>query len=123
VEQCKELNEAGVRIIKVFSVGPEFDFESTKPYHSTAKFFLFDTAGEGYGGTGKTFDWRLLRKYDQEIPFFLSGGLNPQNVSSLEELKGMNLHALDLNSGVESEPGVKEVNQIEEVLAKVTVIN
>ena len=72
--QCEDLRNKGLMIIKAFSVGRDFNFDSTVPYKQSAEYFLFDTKGPGYGGTGKAFDWMLLEKYDQEVPFFLSGG-------------------------------------------------
>jgi phosphoribosylanthranilate isomerase len=96
----------------VFAVDDEMDFSCTKPYRDTCDFFLFDTKGKYYGGNARTFNWTILTKYDQQIPFFLSGGIGPDNVMEVNELKGMNLHAIDINSGVEISPGVKDVGQI-----------
>src|SRR6478609_1137183 len=113
-EDCKALIER-VGVIKVFSVDHQFDFGSTKPYQSFSDFFLFDTKTESYGGSGKVFDWNLLKKYDQQIPFFLSGGLSPANIGDIKELKGMNLHAIDINSGVEIAPGLKSIEKIKSI--------
>lgn len=109
VEQVKELNDFGLKIIKVFSVDDDFDFSTTKGYQPYCEYFLFDTKGKYYGGNAKTFDWELLKKYDQHVPFFLSGGVNIENMDGINELQGMNLFALDVNSGVEISPGVKDV--------------
>lgn len=110
-ENCKALkSRAGV--IKVFSIGSEFDFDLTKPFQPYSDFFLFDTQTEGYGGSGNSFDWSLLKKYDQRIPFFLSGGLSPDKARDIKRLEGMNLHAIDVNSGAEVAPGLKEVEKI-----------
>jgi phosphoribosylanthranilate isomerase len=118
VEVCKRLKEEGFGVIKVFSVGDDFDFSITEPYAAVVDFFLFDTKGKYYGGNAQVFDWELLRKYDQQVPFFLSGGLTPENIGSLESLKDMNIHALDVNSGVEISPGVKDVEKIKELKRK-----
>jgi phosphoribosylanthranilate isomerase len=109
---CLRLKEEGFGVIKVFSIGDEFDFSMTEQYAAITDFFLFDTKGKYYGGNAQVFDWGQLNKYDQQVPFFLSGGLNPANVLKLSSLKGMNIHALDVNSGVEVSPGVKDVNKI-----------
>jgi phosphoribosylanthranilate isomerase len=53
-----------------------------------------------------------LKKYDQQTPFFLSGGLSTENIENVKELKDMNLHAIDINSGVEIAPGIKSVEKI-----------
>jgi phosphoribosylanthranilate isomerase len=106
---CNALREK-VKVIKVFRVDESFDFSSTKEFSSSADFFLFDTKGENYGGTGQTFDWNLLTKYDQQIPFFLSGGLSVDSIQRIKEFEGLNLYGLDFNSRVESEPGIKDIN-------------
>ena len=92
----------------------DFDFEEVKSYRSDVNYFLFDTKGRDFGGNGVVFDWKILEKYDQEIPFFLSGGISPDNVVGVRSLKGMNLHALDVNSGVESGVGIKDVEKVRE---------
>lgn len=117
--QCEALGQFGLGIIKVFSVGNDFDFEITKPYKKVVDYFLFDTKGRHYGGNASTFNWDLLKQYDQEIPFFLSGGLSPENIEEVRKLDSMNIHALDVNSGVEISPGVKDslkVKQLNEIL-------
>jgi len=114
-EVCRVLMNDRIGVIKVFSIDKEFDFSKTKPYEPYSDFFLFDTKSESYGGSGKSFDWNLLKKYNQQIPFFLSGGLSPYNIQNLEELQGMNLHAIDINSGVETAPGLKDGTKIKSI--------
>jgi phosphoribosylanthranilate isomerase len=106
-ELCEALKKSGVGVIKAFSVDSNFDFNITKPYKSFVDFFLFDTKGKFYGGNAEVFDWGVLQKYDQEVPFFLSGGLNAGNISGIASLLKMNIHALDVNSGIEIAPAVK----------------
>ena len=115
-EQCDELKATGLGVIKVFSVDDDFNFDLTKPYREVVDYFLFDTKGKYYGGNAKTFNWKILRQYDQEVPFFLSGGLSPDNVNTLGDIQKMNLHALDLNSGVEISPGIKDLEKIKTVM-------
>ena len=113
---CERLKQFGVKIIKAFSVDSNFDFNSTMPYESMVDYFLFDTKGKKYGGNAVAFDWSLLNQYHQRIPFFLSGGLNPENIKTITTLSTMNLHALDINSGVEISPGIKDVVMIQSIL-------
>jgi phosphoribosylanthranilate isomerase len=115
VEQVRFLHGKGVKVIKVFSVGDDFDFAVTRPYREVVDYFLFDTKGKYYGGNAQVFDWTILKHYDQEVPFFLSGGIGPDNVENMATLSGMNLHALDVNSGVESKPGLKDLGKIEKL--------
>ncbi len=115
-EICDELKATGLGVIKVFSIDEDFDFELTKPYRDVVDYFLFDTKGKYYGGNATTFNWQVLEKYDQKIPFFLSGGLSPENVNALGDIVKMNIHALDLNSGVEISPGLKDLEKIRTIM-------
>lgn len=112
VAQCEALRQEGVGVIKVFSVGDDFDFNQTRPYEDVADFFLFDTKGKYYGGNATAFDWTVLEQYNQKVPFFLSGGIGPDNVEAIQDLKGMNIHAIDINSGVEESPALKNTQKI-----------
>jgi phosphoribosylanthranilate isomerase len=112
VEQCGALRTHNIGVIKVFSVGDGFDFGLTKPYEAVSDFFLFDTKGKYYGGNAVTFDWTMLDRYDQRVPFFLSGGIGPDNIEAIRGLKNMNIHAVDVNSGVEERPALKDIQKI-----------
>ncbi len=112
VSQCAELKNNNLGVIKVCSMDDQFDFLKMTPYKSVVNYFLFDTNSNSYGGTGKTFDWNLLNNYDQEIPFFLSGGLSISNIEQTRDIRKMNLHAFDFNSGVELSPGVKDIHKL-----------
>jgi phosphoribosylanthranilate isomerase len=120
VEVCAVIKQAGIGVIKVFSVDDDFDFAVTKPYQSVVDFFLFDTKGKYYGGNAQAFDWSVLQRYDQQIPFFLSGGIAPDNVTNIAALKNMNLHALDVNSGVEVQPALKSIEKINTLITQVS---
>jgi len=120
LDDCEKIRASGLLVIKVFSVDASFDFEETKRFASGADYFMFDTKGQHYGGNGIAFDWDMLRKYDQRVPFFLSGGLTLGNREKIKKLKDLNVHALDLNSGVEIRPGLKDVDLIGEWIEKFT---
>lgn len=118
-EQCRELKESGQRLIKVFSIGrDDFDFHQLDTYKPYVHYFLFDTRGKERGGNGVTFDWSQLRRYDQEVPFFLSGGISLDNVPQLSELPFFNIHAIDVNSRFEVEPGVKDIPLLQKLKDK-----
>jgi phosphoribosylanthranilate isomerase len=95
-----------IQIIKVFSIGENFNFESLEPYEKACDYYLFDTKGKLPGGNGTTFDWEILENYNSKKPFFLSGGIG---IDELEKLKTLNLpiYAIDVNSKFEIEPGLK----------------
>jgi phosphoribosylanthranilate isomerase len=83
-----------------------------------ADWLLFDTWVDGAkGGTGRTFDWSLLSAQTVSRRFFLSGGLDPRNVRLAVET--VNPDAVDVSSGVEDEPGVKNHNKIERFIRQV----
>ena len=113
VEFCLNLKselDSKIEIIKVFSVDDHFNFEILKPFESVCNYFLFDTKGKLPGGNGTTFDWKVLEKYPSSKPFFLSGGIGLEEIDLTKEILTTNLpiHALDLNSKFESEPGLKD---------------
>jgi phosphoribosylanthranilate isomerase len=115
VSDCAKLRQEGVGVIKAFSIDSSFDFNTTMPYESVVDYFLFDSKGKLYGGNGVSFDWSLLRNYHQRVPFFLSGGLDEENLQGVENLTSMNLHGLDFNSGVEIAPGQKDIDKVRAV--------
>lgn len=115
---CATLQDQGLKVIKVFAVDDKMDFRVTKLYVPHADYFLFDTKGKYYGGNAKVFDWEVLNRYDQEVPFFLSGGLSADHVEAVSKLRGMNLHALDLNSGIEASPGLKSIEKLTALLSR-----
>lgn len=122
---CAELKtlliETSVEIIKVFSVKNDFDFERLKKYETVVDYFLFDTKGKNKGGNGITFNWEILKEYPSEKPFFLSGGIGPEEVEGIKKLKAYFqqnrkenlLYAIDVNSKFEEQPGFKNVEKLE----------
>ena len=104
-----------LKIIKAFPVDAGFDFAVLKTFEKYVDYFLFDAKGESRGGTGRTFDWKLLDSYVLDVPFFLSGGISIENISRANAMKNLKLYAFDLNSRFELEPGVKDVNLIREL--------
>lgn len=115
VSQCGELKDQGVDVIKVFSVDDDMDFKVTEAYGSVVDYFLFDTKGKFFGGNAQAFDWNVLTRYDQKVPFFLSGGITPENVERIGALNAFNIRAIDVNSGVELRPGLKDVEKIKAI--------
>jgi phosphoribosylanthranilate isomerase len=116
---CFSVKSMGIEVIKAFSIDANFDFDQTASYQEAADFFLFDTRGKNFGGTGIAFDWSLLKAYKGSTPFFLSGGLYEQNISQLASIEHPSLYAIDLNSGVEDAPGVKSVQRIKNIIETV----
>ena len=111
-----------IKLIKAFQVDSDFSFDLTEAYRPLVDYFLFDTKSDGYGGSGQTFSWDLLKKYNGDIPYILSGGLSPSNFQSAVQFatKNPRCQILDLNSGFESQteplPGIKNIDSLKEVL-------
>ena len=82
--------------------------------------FLFDTEGVGYGGTGKKFNWDVLKPARIDKLFFLSGGIEPGDVEKLREFShervAAKLFSIDINSKFEQSPGVKDLKKIRTML-------
>jgi len=123
-EQCRVLKAAGYEIIKVFGIGgADFDFRQLAPYKPHVHHFLFDTKTQHHGGSGQAFDWDILQQYDNEIPFFLSGGISLENIDQIGLLKETNLYAIDVNSRFETAPGQKNMGSLQQLKEKLCKIN
>ncbi len=103
-----------VKVVKVFRVGaavPDFG-----PYENEVDYFLFDTDSALYGGTGRHFNWELIKGITIPKPYFLSGGIGPNDVQGVQVMEktkaGASLIALDINSQFELEPGLKNLEKI-----------
>lgn len=117
---CRSIRQKGVNIIKAFLVDEHFNFAMLNNYKPHCDFFLFDTPGKNPGGNGVSFDWGILRKYDNEKPFFLSGGIGPDNIDDILALsKTLPIYGVDINSKFESVPGVKNIEQVRAFIQKI----
>ncbi len=112
-EYCKALVNEGVHVIKALDPGIAGNEDKLKAYYGVVHYFLFDTPGESHGGTGRKFNWDKLTGYSLPVPFFLSGGIGPNDGPAIREVDQMWFHGVDLNSRFELEPGVKNVKQLE----------
>ena len=111
-EDCHALQKRGYSLIKAFSVATADDLERTSAYEGRVDYFLFDTKCDNYGGSGKQFDWSVLEAYHGETPFLLSGGLRPESTEAIRRFHHPRLAGIDLNSGFEIEPGLKDVEKL-----------
>ncbi|WP_455671973.1 phosphoribosylanthranilate isomerase [Phocaeicola sp.] len=118
-EQCRKLKAAGLGTIKVFSISRAEDLQPTICYEGICDYFLFDTACPGYGGSGKAFDWNVLAAYQGNTPFLLSGGLNPAGIESLKAFHHPAWAGVDLNSGFETAPGMKDATLLQTFIEQI----
>lgn len=106
------------RVVKAFRVRETSTKEEFAPYADVVHGFLLDTYSKGIaGGTGHTFDWSIIEKLELQRPVILAGGLNPDNVE--EALQEVLPFGLDVNSGVEIEPGIKDHGKLYDFVRKV----
>lgn len=111
-EFCQQLQATGMKVIKAFSLRTPEDVQATEDYIPFCDYFLFDTPCQGYGGSGKSFDWELLTHYQGSVPFLLSGGLNPTSLEALAAFHHPRWAGIDLNSGFEQAPGMKDASSL-----------
>ncbi|HXC04630.1 MAG TPA: phosphoribosylanthranilate isomerase [Bacteroidia bacterium] len=108
-EFCKEIRK-DIPVIKAFGLDASFDFNRLQSYVGAVDYFLFDTRTTEHGGSGKKFDWDILKNYTMDIPFFLSGGIAPDDIMTIEKFRSEFplLYGIDLNSRFEISPAVKD---------------
>ncbi len=112
-ELCSKLLAEGITVIKAFSLLDQLPLGHIKAYEEVCKFFLFDTKGKLAGGNGKQFSWNILEDYTLDKPFFLSGGIGPEDAVQIRCIDHPQLYAVDINSGFESRPARKNIPEIE----------
>lgn len=105
----------GLPVIKAFAIREAADLVAVKPYVGVADLFLFDAkppkGSDLPGGNGVSFDWRLLAALDPSVDYMLSGGLTKDNVGEALALTGA--LAVDLSSGIERAPGIKDLDMMD----------
>ncbi len=104
----------GARVIKALRIGSMADMRDAERFHTD--FHLLDAdAGSQYGGTGRTWNWDLIGARRSKIPVILSGGLTPENVA--EAIEAVHPWGVDVASGVEASPGIKDPAKVEAFIA------
>ena len=114
----KTIKKMDVKVIKSVSISTKDDLKKIDKYKSV-DYFLFDykpLKGELPGGNSKSFDWNILKNLETKKPWFLSGGINTDNIKQI--LKDINPLGVDLSSGVEKELGIKDNRIIDNFIEK-----
>ena len=118
VNFCHSL-QTFVKIIKVFKIDYNFNFKKTEEFDKVCDYFLFDTKSQLHGGSGKKFDWDLLKNYNCKKDFFLSGGID---ISDIEEIKKIvnsyPIAGIDVNSKFELDNLEKDKEKINLLIKK-----
>jgi phosphoribosylanthranilate isomerase len=113
-EYCMRLSEH-VRIIKAFRIS-EILPGNMEEYQPSCSMFLFDTAGQGFGGTGKKFDHSILSGYKLNTEYMLSGGISAADSFHLKSFCPDKMTGVDLNSRFEISPGLKNITMLEKFI-------
>lgn len=111
---CNKIKKLGVKIIKAFNVHSAFDFEILEGYESYCSYFLFDAFGKKAGGNGIVFNWGLLKKYNGNTPFLLSGGIDETMTNKLKKITHPQFIGVDINSKFETAAAYKNIEKIKE---------
>ncbi|MBT5783890.1 MAG: phosphoribosylanthranilate isomerase [Candidatus Thioglobus sp.] len=116
-ESAAECRQYAMPFIKALRVNQETNvIKMAEEYHQASGLLLDAFNKDTYGGTGESFDWSLA-KVDIELPIILAGGLNPNTVA--DAVSQVNPYAVDVSSGVESEPGIKDIDKIRKFIQRV----
>lgn len=113
---CRSLRNKGVLVLKAFQIYAAEDFEDTLLYNDQVDYFLFDTKTAFYGGSGSKFDWSLLDAYHGNTPFFLSGGIGPDDVQAIQKINHPLFRGVDLNSRFEIAPAIKSYKLLQQFI-------
>lgn len=106
------------KIIKALPIKDAGDLSAAASFENCADFLLFDSKSNGeFGGSGRKFNWEILRNFSAKKPWFLSGGLNLQNID--EALQIAAAEFIDISSGIEEIRGKKSPKLIKEFMAKI----
>ncbi len=120
---CEQVSSY-IQTIKAFRIAEDDNIQwKIKDYFDSCDMYMFDTMGAGYGGTGKKFDWNMLKDVNIGKPFFLSGGIEPTDAAAVKEFAkepvAKDLFALDVNSRFEETQGVKDMKLVKKFVEEV----
>lgn len=120
IEYIRELRKIfpKIFIIKAFAISNKNYLDYIKNFENEVDYYLLDNKNPG---SGKNFDWNLLKDFKSQKPYFLSGGININNID--EAFKILNPEYIDISSGIEEERGIKSSKLIIEILKKIKTIN
>lgn len=118
---CEQISDH-ITTIKAFRIGVDEHIDwKIHPYRESVDMFLFDTVGVSYGGNGAQFDWTLLEKAAIRKPYFLSGGIGPEDAAKARDFasRQKDFFSLDVNSRFETSPGIKDMALVRQFVESV----
>lgn len=121
IEFCEELYKNNFSIIKVFRVNEFFSFFVIQQYYNYSNYFLFETYSKQYGGSGKKFSWKKISGYTFNTKFFISGGIDTEDVERIKNILSIKFFGIDLNSQFEIEPGNKNRDELRRFIHKISL--
>ena len=119
---CEILKEKKINLIKAFGIESNNDLLKTKNYDDYCDFYIFDTKTDSYGGSGRKFNWQLLDEYKGNKPFLLSGGIKTGDEFEIINFTHPKFAGIDINSGFEDKPGLKNIKKIQDFIEKISKI-
>jgi phosphoribosylanthranilate isomerase len=121
VEYCNILKKISpqLKIIKALSANFNNVAYTSIKYENICDYLLFDTPTNSKGGSGETFDWEILNEYQGNLPFFIAGGIGIDNIEVALTINHKKFFGLDLNSKIESAPGIKDLLLVKNLLKRI----
>lgn len=120
-KMCTVLRQNGYKVIKTISISTAEDFNAL--YDEHVDILLFDTQCAAYGGSGRQFDWSVLKYYKGNTPFLLSGGIDEDSAQAVNQLSHPKLLGVDLNSRFEDQPTIKNIKKLKKFINEMNRID
>lgn len=108
------------KVIKVFKIDDTFNFDKVKKFENVSDYYLFDTKTNLHGGSGKKFNWEILKNYNSKKYFFLSGGISENDIEEIKEIRKIYpIIGIDINSKFELPNLKKDRAKIKSLIDKI----
>ena len=108
------------KVIKVFKIDDTFNFDKVKKFENVSDYYLFDTKTNLYGGSGKKFNWEILKNYNSKKYFFLSGGISENDIEEIKKIRKIYpIIGIDINSKFEFPNLKKDRDKIKSLIDKI----
>lgn len=111
--------KTGFKVLKAFGIDENFDWSILEQYIPVTDGFVFDTKTSQHGGSGKKFNWDILKNYSLQHPFLLSGGIKAEDAVMLLHFDHPQCIGFDVNSGFEIQPALKDVTLLKLFITKI----